>query len=66
MIRLPRKEPNAIVKGEDWNLLVDLLNTALTIKVGPGLESRYTDSGIYVTRTADWGNLHNVQHPQNS
>jgi len=49
VIRLVHKERTAKVTGDDWNRLVDLLNSALQIKTGPGLESRYNSSGYYIS-----------------
>lgn len=48
--RRKRLSPNAIVRGADYNALLDLLEANQNIRVGPGLQMHRTAGGTFISQ----------------
>jgi hypothetical protein len=48
MIKLTRKQPGELVRGSDFNALLDMIAQTQTLICGPGLETRRTSAGLAV------------------
>lgn len=48
MKRLPRKSPNDLIRGSDWNKLVEEIETRANLIAGPGIEVKRVSAGTAI------------------